>query len=161
MELSQKKIAFFHGLESVQPSEKSNWLNHAFLNPYCPAMDYTDPTLFERVLKEVQDRKIDLLIGSSMGGYFAYCISTLTGIPTVLFNPAMVDRHIEPPVRIGECVSNQEVIYGLLDAVICCTKVRKWFDENGIGAIHCHQEFIGHRTPMAVFTKYVTEFTDF
>jgi hypothetical protein len=158
---SSKKIAFLHGLESVQPSEKSIWLDSAFDDPYCPGMDYKDPTLFERVLKEIQERKIEVIIGSSMGGYFAYHISTITGIPTVLFNPAMASRSFEPLVQSGNELSNHEIIYGLFDDVISANKTRQWFEEHGLGAFHFHQEFMGHRTPMNIFTKYVSEFTDF
>jgi len=158
--VSQTKIAFLHGLESIQPSEKSKWLERTFDSPYCPDMDYKDPDLFEKVLKEIQDRNIEFIIGSSMGGYFAYCISTLTGIPTILFNPAMIGRSIDPPTRLGNISANHEVVYGLFDNVIDCAKARKWFEEYGIGAIHFHQEFMGHRIDIPIFTKHVTEFTN-
>ena len=82
------RVAFFHGLESPAISDKTVALEKLFDYVYDPAMDYKDSGLFNKVLAEVKKQKIDLLIGSSMGGWFAYCISTLTGIPTLLFNPA-------------------------------------------------------------------------
>ena len=81
-----KAVAFFHGLESKPFSEKNQILieHYGDANVYAPAMDYRDPWLFDTVLKQIRERDIELLIGSSMGGYFAYCLSTMTGIPTIL-----------------------------------------------------------------------------
>jgi predicted esterase YcpF (UPF0227 family) len=93
-------------------------------------MDYRDPWLFDTVLKQIRERDIELLIGSSMGGYFAYCLSTMTGIPTVLFNPAVIGRSF--PIKSSA-----------------------YFAEYGIGEFEYHREDIGHRIPKEVFTRWV------
>jgi hypothetical protein len=72
----------------------------------------------------------------------------------------MVGRSIDPPVKTGDVPANHEVIYGLFDSIIDCGKTRNWFTDNGIGATHFHQEFMGHRTPLSIFVKHVKEFTN-
>ena len=106
------RVAFFHGLESKPHSEKNIELVKHFgeSNVYAPAMDYRDPNLFETVLKEIKERDIQLLIGSSMGGYFSYCLSTITGIPTLLFNPAVIGRSFDPVTELGNLPAKHTVV---------------------------------------------------
>ena len=147
------KVAFFHGLESPAVSDKTEWLEKNYEEVYAPAMDYRDPSLFDRVLAEVKKRKIDLLSGSSMGGWFAYCISTLTGIPTVLFNPAFHARSFDPAVRIGNQSSRHRVVLGKKDDVIDPAQTVEWLKDNGKGRFTYSWESNDHRTPVSVFSK--------
>jgi len=149
-------VAFFHGLESPAISDKTEYLDSAFTDVYAPEMNYNKPGLFEEVLAEVKKRKIDLLVGSSMGGWFAYCISTLTGIPTVLFNPAVHSRSIEPSVFRGSSRANHVVVLGRRDDVIDPQKTKNWFKTDGVGNFTYHMEPNGHRTPVSIFRKYVS-----
>lgn len=149
------RVAFFHGLESNPVSEKNKELNQRFRDVYAPAMDYRDPKLFEKTLQDIKDKKIELLIGSSMGGYFAYCLSTLTGIPTLLFNPAVIGRSFDPIVEVGNVPAKHKVVLGINDDVIDPIKSTKYFTEKGIGTFEYHKENIGHRIPIEVFTSYL------
>jgi hypothetical protein len=151
------RAAFFHGLESKPFSEKNQILieHYGDANVYAPAMDYRDPWLFDTVLKEIRERDIELLIGSSMGGYFAYCLSTMTGIPTVLFNPAVIGRSFDPVTEQGLISSKHRVILGVNDDVIDPIKSSAYFAEYGIGEFEYHREDIGHRIPKEVFTRWV------
>jgi hypothetical protein len=150
------RVAFFHGLESKPNSEKNTILNKTFDYVYAPAMDYRNGSLFDTVLQGVKDNNIELLIGSSMGGYFAYCISTLTGIPAILFNPAVVDRSFNPVARTGNQRAHHTVIYGESDDVISPEKSQEWFKKNGVGTFKYYWENIGHKIPPHVFRKYIT-----
>lgn len=148
------KVAFFHGLESSEKSEKSQYLKANF-NAWCPAMDYKNPKLFDEVLAHIQSDKPDLLIGSSMGGWFAYCISTLTGIPTLLLNPAVQGRSMEPKVHLGNLKANHSVVLGIEDIVIDPAKTKSWFKGNCKGKYEFHMERIGHRTPNPIMVKHL------
>jgi predicted esterase YcpF (UPF0227 family) len=150
------KVAFFHGLESSAVSDKTEYLTKTFTDVYAPEMDYTKSGLFAEVLAEVKKRKIDLLIGSSMGGWFAYCISTLTGIPTLLFNPAVQGRSMEPNVMRGSTRTNHTIVLGKRDNVIDYQKTKNWFMTDGVGTFTYHMEANGHRTPIGIFKKYVS-----
>lgn len=149
------KVAFFHGLESSPKSEKNSALNREFDGVYAPPMDYKDPGLFERVLRDIKRDQPDLLIGSSMGGWFAYCISTLTGIPTLLFNPAFQGRTMEPEIRIGNKSSNHVIVFGKADDLIIPAATIDWISRNGIGDFDWYWESHGHRTPISSFTKWI------
>jgi hypothetical protein len=148
-------IVFLHGLESSSPSSKSQYLEETFQS-YCPNMDYNDADLFTKILNEVEVKRPTLLIGSSMGGWFAYCISTLTGIPTLLFNPAFHSRRIDPNVLIGNMAANHTIIFGVNDDVINPDESVLWVNKNGIGLFEYHYEEYGHRTPIHSFKKWVS-----
>lgn len=149
------RIAFFYGLESLRRSEKNDILESVCEYVYAPLMDYTDPRLFEKVLQEVKDQKIDLLVGSSIGGWFAYCISTLTGIPTLLFNPAVHGRSMEPHTRKGGELAEHTLVLGKTDDVIDPKKTLEWMKDNGVDSISINWEAHGHRIPMESFAKWV------
>ena len=150
------RIAFLHGLESPHISDKTEFLNKEFTFVYAPQMDYHDPLLFEKTLKEIQENKIDLIIGSSMGGWFAYCISTHTNIPTLLFNPAFHSRSFNPVVTTGDYLVHQTIVLGMNDDLIKATDTVDYLHENNIGNLVFFEEN-GHRTPIDIFTKYVNK----
>ena len=146
------KALFLHGLESSPKSEKSKFL--AKFDAECPAMDYTQPGLFNEILTKIQNDKPDVLIGSSMGGWFVYCLSTITGIPTILFNPAVHSRSMEPAVQIGSMKANHTVILGKKDDLINPEGTLEWIKKNP-GNFNVHFEGNGHQTPISIFKKYV------
>ena len=147
------KVAFFHGLDSPVLSEKSFVLRETFDEVYDPAMDYKNPLMFDNVLKHLQDNPVDLLIGSSMGGYFAYCLSTILGTRTLLFNPAVHSRPLEPVVSLGGKESNHLIILGNSDTVITPKETELFF--NGVSGVNIIREDIGHTIPIEVFKKYI------
>jgi hypothetical protein len=151
------RVAFFHGLESPHISEKNKALRQKFDFVYDPPMQYTEPGLFDKVLKEVKKNKIDLLIGSSMGGWFAYCVSTHTGIPTLLFNPAFHSRPIEPQISLGNRKATHTVVLGTEDKVILPPLTQNWVSKNGIGTFNLYYESNAHRTPINIFNKWLEQ----
>lgn len=153
------KIAFFHGLESTTVSDKTEYLQNNFVDVYTPAMDYTKPGLFEEILAEVKKRNIDLLVGSSMGGWFAYCISTMTGIPTLLFNPAFHSRSMEPKVKRGSMKAKHTAVLGKADDVIDPYQSLSWIKTNGVGNFQTNFENNNHRTSIGLFRKWVGKST--
>lgn len=156
------RVAFFHGLESDPHSDKNEELESRFDFVYDPPMNYYDPSLFKQVLREVKANKIELLIGSSMGGWFAYAISTLTGIPTLLFNPAVQGRSMEeldPPVKTGSSRAKHTVVFGSGDDVIVPDESEKWFKQNGVGSFDYNFESNDHRTPLPIFKKWLDKMT--
>jgi hypothetical protein len=147
------RVAFFHGLDSSPISEKTYALRERFDEVYDPPMDYKDPEMFNKVLKHLQENPVDLLIGSSMGGYFAYCLSTILGTRTLLFNPAVHSRSIEPAVILGDKVSNHLVLLGNQDNVINPGESVKFFSQ--IKNVTINREEIGHSIPIEVFKSYI------
>jgi uncharacterized protein len=147
------KVAFFHGLDSPALSEKSFVLRETFDEVYDPSMDYKNPLMFDKVLKHLQDNPVDLLIGSSMGGYFAYCLSTILGTRTLLFNPAVHSRPLDPVVSLGGKDSNHLIVLGNSDTVITPKETELFF--NDVSGVNIIREDIGHTIPIEVFKKYI------
>lgn len=147
------KVAFFHGLDSAPVSEKTYALRETFDDIYDPAMDYKNPEMFNKVLKHLQENPVDLLIGSSMGGYFAYCLSTILGTRTLLFNPAVHSRPLEPIVQLGGKESNHLIVLGNSDTVITPKETEDFF--NNVSGVNIIREDIGHTIPIELFKKYI------
>jgi alpha/beta superfamily hydrolase len=151
---TEHNAIFFHGLESSSKSDKADWLIKNY-NAYCPDMDYSSPNIFQDMYNEVLRINPRILIGSSMGGWFAYCMSTLTGIRTLLMNPAFHSRSMEPKIRLGQTPAHHTVILGKNDDVINPIRSKQWIKKNGIGEFTIHMENNDHRTPLAIMQKYV------
>ena len=147
------KVAFFHGLESSPVSQKTYALREKFDEVYDPAMDYTDPNMFETVLNYLRENPVDLLIGSSMGGYIAYCLSTHLGTRTLLFNPAVHSRPLEPVVNLGDKESNHLVVLGKHDDVIKPSETFDFFRD--VNNVTISTEEMGHVIPIEVFKSYI------
>ena len=150
------KVAFYHGLESNHKNTKGDLTIEKF-DGYAPGLNYRKSGIFEKELAKIKEIKPDLLSGSSIGGYFAYALSTMTGIPTLLLNPAFHGRTFEPDVMFGKKRSKHIVIVGKKDKVVDQTISREWIKTNGIGSFKIHEENIGHRTPIDIYEKWLLE----
>lgn len=149
------KITYIHGLESDPIGPKSTWLNDKF-DTYIPSVNYKDPSSFERILNKCKGSS--LIIGSSMGGYFAYLISLHLGIPTLLFNPAVIGRTINPIVEEPNKPkrAKHSIYLGKKDNVINGSLVKKWFSNNGTGSFVYNKYDGEHRVDYDVFIGAVS-----
>ena len=96
-------ILYIHGFLSCGLSTKSQALVDYFgdkqvLHPDLPTAPAEAIALLEHLIAQ---HPIDLLVGSSLGGYFATWLNRQRAIPTVLVNPAMVP-HILLDDYLGE-----------------------------------------------------------
>jgi hypothetical protein len=147
------KVAFFHGLYSQPISEKNYALREVFDEVYDPSMNYSDKTLFQNILEYLKANPVDLLIGSSMGGYFAYCLSTQLGTRTLLFNPAVHSRPVETTVTCGTMNSNHLIVLGNMDQEIPPLKTVDFFKDVENSSIFF--EDMAHIVPIEIFRKYI------
>jgi len=154
MDKSKLSVAFFHGLESPHLSEKNEILHKYYGRVYEPEMDYHNPEMFNIVLRELGKNSVDLLVGSSMGGWFAYNLSTITGIPTLIFNPAVHSRSFNPTIKSGSKHPPQTIVLGKNDTVIDFIDTIKYFNKIAIVS-NFDLEDMEHRIPADVFEKYV------
>jgi hypothetical protein len=158
----KQKVIYFHGLESGQGGPKVDFLAKKY-EVIAPEMNYHDPKEFEKTLHMVkclqagQRHKPELIIGSSMGGYFAYMIATHTNIPVVLLNPALHSREFEPQgVSQGPHEVEGTLILGAKDDVIDPVKTTEMLKESiKNGQLKSYLRDHGHRTPLKIFEDYL------
>jgi len=150
------KVAFFHGLESAPRTFKNECLDDIFgaENVYAPAMDYRNPEMFEQVLNHLKHNPVDYLIGSSMGGWFAYKLSTLIDTPTLLFNPATNNRSFNPITYAGGDIVPQRVVLGKDDKVVDPIETCFFFKEKFKAGVKFYFEDMEHRIPDEIFEKH-------
>ena len=84
------KILFLHGLDSSRDSSKFHAIQ--FENKYCVTIDYralnfqTVESFYNDLIEKTQP---NLLIGHSLGGYWALKMSHLHQLPAIVANPSL------------------------------------------------------------------------
>lgn len=153
-------VVYLHGLDS-QPGVKAEWLATQYSQVYSPDIDYrSEDNSFEDIVSKLDVENISLIIGSSMGGYYAYWICKKFGVPGLLFNPALSRRSIDVPDvdTTGKKPATFNIVLGEHDDVVDPTRTLLWLEENESQDNYTiHKEDIGHRIPVDVFKKYVDD----
>ena len=156
------KIAYLHGLESSNDpkSPKIIWLNDNFDQAYTPSIKYHNKESFTSITAHIKKQNPDYIIGSSMGGYFAYLIGATLGIPTILFNPAVIGRSFDPVVYDSNLKeTSHNVFLGKTDKVINGALVQSYFSSFGIGEF-TYTAYNGcHRVSAEVFIDAIKNVT--
>ena len=145
-----KRIFFIHGLESSNKSSKVDLMKSKGYDVLAPSMDYaSNDSLFYQTLEKVLEFKPHLIVGSSMGGYFASHIGTHYPTTLLLLNPALISRSFQPKILPdGQVKSEVWALLGEQDDLI--SPIENFKILQNIGAtirIGKH----GHRTPIAAF----------
>lgn len=158
------KIAYLHGLESSidTSSLKIIWLNDNFSHVYTPSINYHNTNSFTNILTQIKKHKPDYIVGSSMGGYFAYLIGASLEIPTILFNPAVTGRSFDPildDITLKE--TSHSVFLGKTDEVINGAHVQPYFSRFGIGEFTYTSYNGGHRVSAEVFINSIKDVVGF
>jgi predicted esterase YcpF (UPF0227 family) len=86
-------ILYLHGLESKLSIEKRINLEK-YASVIAPDLQYkSNPNMIEFLYKTYKNQNIDVIIGSSMGGFAGYHLANLFGVPSMLYNPALPYRN--------------------------------------------------------------------
>ena len=142
-------VWYLHGLESAVGGPKVDFLKSVADRVFAPKMVYSNPNMFKTLLESAKIDKPDLIIGSSMGGYFADAIGSHLDIEVLLFNPALHSRSIEPKgVTYGETNWERNFVVGTEDKVIDPKATRVYKD---LAKTWTEIEGMGHRTELTVF----------
>ncbi len=144
------KLLYLHGLESQQGGKKVDFLSSQYF-VYAPALNYRTPNCFSNLYEQLKYQKTDIVIGSSMGGYFAFKLSQVLSISTViLLNPALSFRSIPihiPPYQPISDQANYHLHLGKEDKIINPKATIEFMQQQQIP----HQVYwydYGHRTPI-------------
>ncbi|MCK9575738.1 MAG: YqiA/YcfP family alpha/beta fold hydrolase [Candidatus Pacearchaeota archaeon] len=153
-------VLVLHGYESSVYPPRLKVLS-ADYNLLTPEMDYDhNQGLFEKTYQTYKNANIDLIVGSSMGGYFGYYLASLLDVPALLFNPAVIETTSgikKQEVRKGKYNPAIYVVSGKDDDIVISWKLKQWFKENAR-----NYEFItenmGHRPSDETYIKYVKKY---
>ena len=145
-----KRIVFIHGLESSNKSSKVDWMKSKGFDVLAPSMDYTtNDSLFSQTLEKVLEVQPHLIVGSSMGGYFASHIGTHYPSTLLLLNPALISRSFQP-VILPDGLEKSKIwaLLGEQDDLISPIENFKILQNRG-ATIRMGKH--GHRTPIEAF----------
>ena len=157
-------ILYLHGLES-----KLNPAKRAVLEKYgtviAPDLDYhNNPNVFDLLLNTYQKQEIDVVIGSSMGGFMGYYLANTINRPALLFNPALPFRPVQQNVPELDFLKPTSLLHFALggqDDIIKANDNLKWISVNRNPlndikiAIHSQ---MGHQIPLDIFETEVGAF---
>ena len=152
-------VWYLHGLESASGGPKVEFLYENADKVFAPDMNYNHPYMFSSLLKMAKHNKPDLIIGSSMGGYFADALGSHLDTEVLLFNPALHSRSIEPEgVTYGETNWKRNFVVGTEDKIVDPKATRVYKD---LANSWTEVEGMGHRTDLntfkAIYTKLVKD----
>lgn len=149
------RIAFFHGLESHGPGTKGEILQAESTELYAPGIDYRNETEVERVWQEAVEFAPDVVVGSSMGGWFACHLSTVINVPAMLVNPSVVGRSFDPiSLELGGHRPITHVLLGKLDEKISGEAVLAWMKGCGMKPDDVDWVDEGHRISKESFESW-------
>lgn len=103
----QKKVLYIYGYSSSLESSTCKWLKNNLPNTIVYSFGYvqTDPeNSIPYLCSLVEELDIDIVIGSSLGGWYAMHVASICSLPSMLINP-VTDSTLEQVVNY---VSNHD-----------------------------------------------------
>ena len=159
------RILFLHGLESQPNCQKVKWLQGQGHSVQSPKIDYQDDRSYEKIYKLTRRNNYDVIVGSSIGGWFAWNLGKELGVPALLLNPALHSRSVNPTIGewVGEKNKGSKVFLaiGRDDIIINPIKTLQWLRENDKldwNPNNTLEGEYGHRTPVETFSKVFNHF---
>lgn len=155
------KILYLHGLESKLSNAKRKILEE-YGTVTAPDLDYkNNPRMIETLLRDFQNQKFDVVMGSSMGGFAGFYLAKALMVPALLFNPALPYRSVEQeiPSDLPEFHSKPvQMIIGVKDPLIKASDTLQFISEKlpqkNMWSIHLRHE-LEHRIPLEIFEEEV------
>lgn len=96
----QKKVLYIYGYDSSPESSTCKWLKNNLSNTIVYSFEYvqSDPeNSIPYLCSLVEELDIDIVIGSSLGGWYAMHIASICSLPSILINP-VTDSTLEQVV---------------------------------------------------------------
>ena len=103
----QKKVLYIYGYGSSPESSTCKWLKNNLPNTIIYSFGYaqTDPeNSIPYLCSLVEELDIDIVIGSSLGGWYAMHVASICSLPSILINP-VTDSTLE---QVVDYVSNHD-----------------------------------------------------
>jgi len=154
------KTLYIHSLNSFPSPDKTKVMKDAGLDPTCLHINYREKLgIYETLKDTVVRKKIEFIIGRSVGGYIGNILAEDLGLPCLLFNPAMHYTDVfyskMPVIEKPKCPA-RFVVLGENDAVINPNYTLKVFGEKPLKKtqqkiLTCH--WLGHEIDMKTFDE--------
>lgn len=156
-------ILYLHGLDSKLNSDKRKILEKSG-KVYAPDLDYyNNDKAIESIVNSYSGSGIDVVIGSSMGGFAGYYVADALKKPALLFNPALKSRSVEQevPQRDVSGKNFKQIVLGQQDEVVNPGETLAFlyghFDRLTEFLLHIRPE-LAHGIPTETFEKEVEFF---
>ena len=126
------KVLYIHGLHSNPNPKKLDIIKDLGVEVVSPFIDYEQEKegVYNRIKDIALEADIDLIIGSSLGGFIGYWLSRDIGKPALLFNPALYFESMKTYIpKLKE--AHQTAIYiclGEKDTQVIPTEVRQYLE---------------------------------
>ena len=154
------KIAYLHGLDSNNLGPKNEWLQE--ISEVCdPLIDYREKNIYQKIKSRIKDFNPDIIIGSSMGGFFGYEIAKAQNIKALLFNPALHSRSYEPDMHgyvKGNFNPYMHFVLGKNDPIINPFRTIEIIKKEGYSSDNYSLLNHGHDTSITLFQSEITKY---
>jgi hypothetical protein len=158
-------ILYLHGLNSSLSGEKRTILEK-YGTVLSPSIDYeSDDKCIENLRSRFAEGNVDVVTGSSMGGFVGFYLSIAFNKPALLFNPALIARSVfqNVPDYNNPDHSFKRLVLGATDEVVDPKTTLKFVAErigdNTDYQINLRQD-LAHRIPLGIFEDEVRSFFD-
>ncbi len=144
-------ILYLHGYNSVNINSRTEWLSTKG-NLTNPLMDYHNYVeSYQYLDKIVVKNKIDIIVGSSLGGLLGFYLANYHNLKTVLLNPALIMGNVlRPDNRQLATQAKHFISLGKHDDVIPPHTTKAVLKE--VKSNYFIKEYnIGHKTTFDVF----------
>lgn len=158
-------ILYIHGLDSKLSDEKREILER-FGRVYAPDINYYEnKNAISSILDYYPEVEIDIVMGSSMGGFAGYHVADKLERPALLFNPALEHRSVEQysPGEFNSYSKLKYIVLGQKDEVISPRDTLDYLMNNLNPLTHLHLHLVprmGHNIPVQFFEEEVSAFFD-
>ncbi|PNW26111.1 YqiA/YcfP family alpha/beta fold hydrolase [Formosa algae] len=158
-------ILYIHGLNGSLSPEKRLVLE-AYGHVFAPSIDYENAShSISDIINVYQDKTVNIVMGSSMGGFAGYYVSNHFQCPALLFNPALAKRPVVQHITDIEYKTSpiKQFVLGSEDTVVFAKDTLQFlastipFHPNYYIHLRNH---LAHRIPLAVFKAEVEVFFD-
>jgi predicted esterase YcpF (UPF0227 family) len=156
-------ILYLHGLDSKLSPEKREILKK-YGTVYAPDLNYyEDENAIQTILNYYPNVQLDIVMGSSMGGFAGYHVADKLDLPALLFNPAVAERSVKQQIPAEEPQQNslKHIVLGQVDDVVDPKDTLNFLMEHFNSKTHLHLHLVpqlGHNIPVPFFEKEVASF---
>jgi hypothetical protein len=158
-------ILYLHGLESKLSLEKRAVLER-YGKVISPDLDYFgNSKIFSMLTSTIKIEYIDIIIGSSMGGFMGYYLSNTWNKPALLFNPALSSQPVRQEINFQNSAQEQPpkliLVLGKLDCIVNPNDTLQWLAQNQKLQARTKikvQNNMEHQIPLSIFEEEIIDF---